>query len=242
MSKRQWLLLVLMPLLSVPAAGQEYADLVVLNRCGFPIEVTQRHHDLRGGRAALGSLTAYQRRTFRGVLLFGTNELLFSTSLEIPKSLYRKTVYVNNPGRNKRATRVTIELTPALYGNPQVPKPKKPEPAPEKPDPRSFSGPWYSEGRGTLTLTQSGDSVSGSLAGIAGEHWAAGQRNGGTVDEGSVDERTNIATLEVTWGDKTKSTLTMRLTPDGRRFSGDWTWKGSRGAWEGVRGPRPQRR
>jgi hypothetical protein len=238
---RLWLLILVFTgcvLPAPPAASQVRGDLEVLNRCPFPIEVTHRHVDLPRGRVSLGTLQAGQRRTYRGALFHGRNELLLATSVDIPTRLVSQALYVNNPGPNRRPKRATLEVTLKTFGSPRYTKPKPPDPEPDTPDPGSFDGLWTSSGRGTLNLEQHGNTISGSLSGKAGEHWGPAERNGGSITKGTVDPNTKVATLNVTWGDNTTSVLTMKLSPDGKTFSGTWTWKGGRGEWDGVRGKR----
>jgi len=225
-------------LFTPPAASEVRGDLEVLNRCPFPVEVTHRHVELRGGRVSLGTLQAGQRRTYRGVLFHGRNELLLATSVDIPTRLVSRTVYVNNPGPDRRPTRATLEVTLKIFGNPTYTKPPRRDPEPEPADLDSFAGLWISKGRGTLTLQQTGNTITGSLSGKSGEHWGPGERKGGTITKGTVDPITEMATLNVTWGDRTTSVLKMKLSPDGKSFTGRWTWKGAEGDWDGTRGAR----
>ena len=84
-----------------------------------------------------------------------------------------------------------------------------------------FSGDWQCPQRGMITLTASGDSVTGSVSGRPGEHWGAGQRAGGRIT-GKVVGRSLQLVMES--GDGTVSRLTGTLAIDGRGFSGPWEW------------------
>ena len=63
--------------------------------------------------------------------------------------------------------------------------------------------------------------MTGSVTGRPGEHWGAGQREGGRIT-GTVAGRTLQLVMES--GDGTVSRLTGTLAIDGRSFSGPWEW------------------
>ena len=85
-----------------------------------------------------------------------------------------------------------------------------------------FAGRWTCPQRGTLTLrVAADDSVSGEVAGAAGEHWGGSQRKGGSIT-GTVNG--NVLKLRMDSGDGTISNMDATLAANSMSFAGGWTW------------------
>jgi hypothetical protein len=88
----------------------------------------------------------------------------------------------------------------------------------------NFVGTWQCPGRGVLTITTTyGTKITAEFRGLqsGGGHWGSSGRKGGT-HYGEVLGQTAETTGG--YGDGTRSTETMTLEPDGKKFNGTYVW------------------
>ena len=86
-----------------------------------------------------------------------------------------------------------------------------------------LNGRWMSNGRGYISLRQSGTNISGTAGGMNnGDHWGKGHREGGSIVGYIQDDGTVV--LQVSWGDGTYTEDFLHLSKDQRTLSGTWNW------------------
>ena len=116
-----------------------------------------------------------------------------------------------------------FKLTPCEIANPPIDQTQRSQSGGGIMPQSSISGTWISEGHGRMVLTQSGNTISGSVNGInPGDHWGEGHRNGGRIS-GRIENDGTIVFMNY-WNDGTYSEDYMRLSSDGRTISGTWNW------------------
>lgn len=128
---------------------------------------------------------------------------------------------------------------------PRVPAPNTPKskgllgiPLPGHSEPADFSGQWKCAGNGTAILTQSGNTISGTMTGTTSEWWGPSRNKGGVLS-GTIDGET--ATLEARDGAGNVTEWVIKLSSGGKGFEGKFKvvqgpLKGAGGNFSGSRG------